>query len=211
MQRTGTTSVGRFLNEFGYRCAGWPLSKHNNWPDAWYNGNFESIFSSVDFRLANAYEDSPWWYPGFYEVLYRRFPEARFILLERDPDSWFESMIKHSRGHILGRTKIHSKLYNREREYRELLKREDFDEKRENKLGIKKTMQIAGQDEHYKAIYQNYNKAVKAFFEQQAPEALFADDLNNPDKWQNLAKFLGLSVPQSYACHEHRSSQSDES
>lgn len=203
--------MGKFLDEFGFRCAGWPLSQHNNWPDAWYHGNHESIFGSVDFRLANAYEDSPWWYPGFYEILYRRFPEARFILLERDPDSWFESMIKHSRGNILGKTKIHSKLYSRERDYRELLKREDFDEKRENKLGIKKMMTIAGQDEHYKAIYQKYNKAVKAFFEQQAPEALFADHLNNPDKWQNLAKFLGLSVPQDYACHEHRSSQSDES
>ena len=207
MQRTGTTSVGKFLREFGYRCVGWSISEKNDWSGAWYNGDYESIFSSIDFRLANAYEDNPWWYPGFYGLLYRQFPGSKFILLERDPDTWFKSMVKHSRGNTLGRTKIHCKVYNRETEYRELLKHDDFDERRENQLGTEKTMKLTGRDEHYKAIYRNYNSAVKAFFKQQAPEALYADRLDNPNKWRNLGEFLGITVSPDYARHENRSSQ----
>ena len=96
MQRNGTTSVGSFFRDFGYRRAGWPADEKNNWSESWYEGHYERIFSSIDFRAANAFEDSPWWLPGFYKILFHRFPNSKFILFTRDPDLWFESMVKHS-------------------------------------------------------------------------------------------------------------------
>lgn len=35
MQRTGTTSVERFLEDFGFQCAGWPEDERNGWSGAW--------------------------------------------------------------------------------------------------------------------------------------------------------------------------------
>ena len=121
MQRTGTTSVGKFFRDFGFRWAGWPSDQKNNWSDRWYDGAYEDIFSSEDFVNANAYENSPWWLPDFYKVLYQRFSNAKFILFTRDPDAWFASMLSHSGGEIIGKSKIHCKVYRRELEYFDLL------------------------------------------------------------------------------------------
>ena len=123
MQRTGTTSVGKFFRDFGFSWAGWPTSHRNGWGNSWYEGNYEKIFSSEDFKLTNAYEDGPWFAPDFYKVLYHRFPTAKFLLFERDPDAWFKSMLRHSGTNILGRSRNHCKLYRRELEYFDLLDR----------------------------------------------------------------------------------------
>src|SRR5690349_11662948 len=72
MQRTGTTSTGRFFRDVGYAWAGWPADERNQWSQAWYRGDFEAIFSSPEFRAANAFEDSPWFLPDFYKVLFHR-------------------------------------------------------------------------------------------------------------------------------------------
>ena len=36
---------------------GWPADEKNNWSTNWYEGAYEDIFSSVDFRSANAFEE----------------------------------------------------------------------------------------------------------------------------------------------------------
>jgi hypothetical protein len=138
MQRTGTTSVGKFFRDFGFRWAGWPADEKNDWSGAWYEGDYNRIFSSRDFRAANAFEDSPWFIPDFYKVLFQRFPNAKFILFTRDPDAWFESMVKHSGGNIIGRSKIHCKVYRREQEYFDLLHSVRLMKRSKTKFTLKK-------------------------------------------------------------------------
>jgi hypothetical protein len=89
MQRTGTTLVGRFFRDFGFRWVGWPADKTNEWSGSWYEVDRERIFSSTDFKTANAFEDSPWFLPDFYKILFRQFSKAKFILFTRDPDVGF--------------------------------------------------------------------------------------------------------------------------
>ena len=140
MQRTGTSSVGKFFRDFGFAWAGWPADRRNSWSLSWYEGNYEKIFNSLEFKMTNAYEDSPWFLPGFYKVLFHRFPDAKFILFTREPDGWFKSMLKHSQGSVLGRAKVHCKIYRRELEYFELLNSGLFDEEKEDKKHVGKTM-----------------------------------------------------------------------
>jgi hypothetical protein len=59
MQRTGTTSVGKFFRDFGFRWAGWPADEKNDWSMSCYEGDCEVIFRSEDFIKADAFEDSP--------------------------------------------------------------------------------------------------------------------------------------------------------
>jgi len=205
MQRTGTTSVGKFFRDFGFSWAGWPANRDNDWSGSWYEGDYERIFSSEDFRLANAYEDGPWFLPGFYKVLYHRFPEAKFILFTRDPDKWFQSMIKHSGGDVLGRSRIHCKVYRREPAYFDLLSAGLIDEVKENQIESVKTMKLIEHAEHYKMIYRLHNIEVKDFFHRRAPHALHIGSLDDPEKWPRVGEFLGIQVPGGYTSHENAS------
>lgn len=207
MQRTGTTSVEKFLEDYGFYCAGWPEDKRNGWSDAWYDGDFESIFSSADFRRSDAFADSPWWLPRFYRVLYNHFPNSKFILFERNEEDWFQSMVRHSEGDIIGRAKIHCKIYRREIEYFEMIKEGKIDESIENNWHSNKTMDIAEYGEHYKKIYRLHNLEVKNFFQRQAPDALHVGRLEDPNKWQKLGDFLGVEVPSEYSVHANRSEE----
>lgn len=205
MQRTGTTSVGKFFRDFGFRWAGWTTDERNDWSGAWYEGDYEKIFSSIDFKTASAFEDSPWFMPGFYRVLFNRFPGAKFILLTRDPDDWFQSMVRHSGGNVVGRSRIHCKIYRREQEYFDLVRSGAIDELSENQIHSEKVMKLTGQAEHYKAVYRLHSIEVQDFFGRHAPESLHVGELEDPDKWQKLGKFLGIEVPADYQSHEKSS------
>ncbi len=205
MQRTGTTSVGKFFRDFGFRWSGWPSDRKNDWSGSWYDGDYEKIFTSRDFRRSNAYEDSPWFMPDFYKILYHRFPGSKFILFLRNPDSWFKSMLKHSNGNIIGASRVHCKIYRRELEYLCLLKKGQIDEKMENSLEMNKTLKLIGLEEHYKEIYRLHNEEVVDFFSRHAPDALHVGQLEDPDKWNKLGAFLGVQVPAGYESHENYS------
>jgi hypothetical protein len=205
MQRTGTTSVGRFFRDFGYQWAGWPADLKNAWSISWYEGDFEAIFSSQDFRTANAFEDSPWFLPDFYKVLFNRFPNSRFVLFTRDADAWFESMVKHSNGDIVGLERNHSKIYRRELEFYELLRRGIVGDPGLEGLSLPKTMKLTGHEEHYKQLYRLHAIEVQDYFRRHAPDALFVGELEDPAKWVKLGAFLGVEVKADYESHENAS------
>jgi hypothetical protein len=197
MQRNGTTSVGKFFRDFGFRWAGWPADRDNGWSDAWYRGDFERIFLSPDFQQANAFEDSPWWLPDFYKVLFHRFPGSKFILMTRDPDAWFRSMLAHSDGNAIGDNRAHSKVYRREPEFFESLKLGLIDDLPDDSGRM---MTMIGHAEHYKNVYRLHNTEVVDFFSRFAPLDLYHGDLEDPLKWQRLGAFLGVEVPETYQC-----------
>ena len=203
MQRTGTSSVGRFFRDFGLRWAGWPSDARNGWTSAWYDGDFERIFSSPEFVAANAFEDSPWWMPDFYKVLYHRFPGARFILLTRDPESWFRSMVAHSDGHVIGDNRIHSKIYRRELEFFRLLERDPLADDEELPYDSPHRMKLLDMEEHYRSIYELHATEVIDFFRRRSPESLFTGRLEDSAVWQALGAFLGFEVPEGYRSHQN--------
>ena len=205
MQRTGTTSVGKFFIDFGFKRAAWPADDKNDWSTSWYEGDYEKIFCSIDFRKTNAYEDSPWWLPGFFKILFHRFPNSKFVLFTRDPDEWFQSMLKHSHGNIIGRSRIHCKICGRELEYFNLMDSDALDEGIENELFSEKTLKFENYSEHYKKIYRVHNLDVQDFFRRHAPKSLHVGKLEDPDKWQKLGEFLGIDVPIGYRSHQNAS------
>src|SRR5690606_35513372 len=143
-----------------------------------YNGDYEAIFSSDDFQKSNAFEDSPWWYPGFYRILYHRFPNSKFILFTRDPDAWFLSMKKHSGGNVLGQTMVHCKNYRREQEYFRLLREGKISFEDSLNFSGEKFMKLDGLDAHYKAIYELHTSEVIDFFNRNNSTALFMGKLD---------------------------------
>jgi hypothetical protein len=203
-QRTGTTSVGDFFEHFGFPTARWKDSRNSDWSKSWDDGDFESIFSSMMFRCNQVFEDSPWWHPEFYKFLYHRFPRSKFILFTRDSDSWFESMIKHSRGKNPGNTQRHCKIYRLEKEFYYRLDNDKTFKPSPN-YSIDNLLDLKGRDDHYKQIYETRNREITEFFKQKNPESLFTCKLEDPMKWVKLGEFIGLKVPSDFIIHSNRS------
>ncbi len=205
-QKTGTTSVGDFFDSFGYPTARWKHCLRNHWQVSWYEGDFESIFASKDFKNNQVFEDSPWWFPEFYKVLYHRFPDSKFILFYRDEDEWFRSMLAQSNGlSTNGITKIHAKIYQREDEFYRLVETDPLFNSL--KIDPDRKMVIKGMDEHYKSIYTRRNREVIEFFDRNNLDRLFSCNLNDKLKWQKLGEFIGIDVPENFELHSNRTTK----
>ncbi len=205
MQRSGTTSVGDFFKHFAYPTSGYSKDRSDYWSKCWYDGDFETIFKSKEFLSYQVFEDNPWWNPDFYKVLYNRFPNSKFILMYRNSDDWFNSMLSHSEGNTLGNTKRHCKIYRREIEFYDHLDyREDFNPK---ELGVDNLMKLDGLEESYKRLYELHNREVIDFFRLKDPEALFYCNLYDKNKWYKLGNFIGINVSNDFEVHSNQSNK----
>jgi len=203
MQRNGTTSVGDFFDYFGYPVSRSSDSRNNRWSMSWYNGDFESIFNSEDFKSFQVFEDDPWWLPEFYKILYHRFPNSKFILFTRDSESWFQSMLSHSKGQTLGNTKLHCKLYRRENEFYQKFETDNSFEKSLDKND--NLLSLIGHKQHYTDLYETRNKEIINFFEEHNPSRLIHCDLRDNKKWQKLGDFFDIIVPNEFNVHSNKS------
>lgn len=84
LHKTGTTSLAYFFKKLGYLVTG---------PDTHLVAQIEkNNFREVN-RFLDAYDvfqDDPWYM--IYPYLYRKFPRAKFILLERNESDWIKSV-----------------------------------------------------------------------------------------------------------------------
>jgi hypothetical protein len=88
-QKTGTTSMDRALQHFGYQVAGLfglytPIDELRR----------TYVETGLDIAAKHdAVQDTPW--PLLYRELDAAFPGSRFILTVRDTDSWYKSIASH--------------------------------------------------------------------------------------------------------------------
>ncbi len=89
--KTGTTSLKYFLEELGYKVTGPNFQKNKEEVEKIKNGNLENIHNLVD--KFDAFQDNPW--PLLYRELDSKYPNSKFILSFREPDSWFRSACRY--------------------------------------------------------------------------------------------------------------------
>ena len=112
-------------------------------------------------------------------------------------------MLRHSSGNTLGNTRIHTKVYRREKEFYNKLDQEinfipsDTD--------IDNLMTINGYDEHYKNIYNTRNREVIEFFYKNSKDNFFHCRLEDKEKWIKLGLFMGLEIPNDFDIHLNKS------
>ncbi|MEB3334199.1 MAG: sulfotransferase [Cyanobacteriota bacterium] len=187
MQRSGTTSVGDWLEAHGLPRAGHPTSARLGWSRLWAQGKQEAIFRSPEFQRAIILEDDPWWAPDYYRFLAERFPHSRFILLTRDADDWFDSLCHHSGGVNPGPTDLHARVYNRVDDLRALLAEQPALDPTTPGL-----LSLLGQRAHYTSMYGQHCDAVKDFFSSM-PGRLFTGPLGRPQTFIDLCAFVGVT------------------
>jgi hypothetical protein len=84
-QKTGTSSFGAAMRQLGFSHYGYDRDMARNLQD----GDVESCLEFASYF--NSLDDLPWSTPEFVVAHRRRFPAARYVMLERDETAWLRS------------------------------------------------------------------------------------------------------------------------
>ncbi|MEZ5571307.1 MAG: sulfotransferase [Halioglobus sp.] len=121
-----------------------------------------------------AFEDRPWNMWTMYRHAHERFPDSRFILTVRDPESWWRSTerwITFTKPTVMDRYTQHLRVHDPSKE-------------------------------SMTESYLRYNTEVQAYFA--GSGKLLVMDLEKGDGWEKLCGFLGLPVPERPFPHANR-------
>ena len=89
VKKTGTSSLGAAYRSLGYKTAGWDPVLFHEWS---ITKDHDCIIKACE--KYDAFQDGPWHGCDF-RVLDQNFPGSKFILLERDDNSWIGSLERH--------------------------------------------------------------------------------------------------------------------
>jgi hypothetical protein len=169
--KTGTSSLHRAFGMLGYRAI------HGDGAGSKHGGD-EGVslirqikagdYGLATFPLYDAFTDNP--YFTIWRQLAERFPDAKFILTERDEEEWLNSCIRYYRG-------------RRIRPMREWMFGEHADPS---------ASEAAAQA--WLAAYQNHNRSIRGHFAAH-PDRLLVMNLMKGDGWEKLCPFLGVAAP----------------
>ncbi|MGF1493582.1 MAG: sulfotransferase family protein [Microcoleaceae cyanobacterium] len=158
--KTGTSSLGQAFKLLGLRWASWNAELY----DQYQQGDYTQILETA--QNYDAFEDAPWHCVGTYKQMDQAFPNSKFILLERDLDSWVESYINHF-----------------------------SDQRNRNQIDTKYLKSdLESQQAEVAKIYLDINAERKAYFKDR-PEDLLIMNICAGEGWETLCPFLELPIP----------------
>ena len=159
LHKMGTTSMWYALSELGFESAHFILDL------CWQFLNGTVASAEILMRDNIAVSDLP--IPLMYRMLYKRFPDAKFILVTRPFEQWFKSVKAHLQGpNIIPYT--HTILYGYP------ITADDCDE------------------DLCRKVYDRHHADVAEFFSDKGN--LLTIDLDSLD-WQPICEFLGREIP----------------
>jgi len=166
--KTGTTSLAVALRKLGYRVTG---------PNGTKDPNIEKNVMPMAYDLAekfDAFQDNPW--PIIFKELDKRFPNSKFILTLRNPQSWIKSQVRH-----FGRreTPMRKWIYG---------------------VGCPE-----GNEDIYIKRFEKHNNEVMDYFRDR-PQDLLVLDLTKGDGWEKLCNFLETDIPDIPFPHANKAS-----
>lgn len=177
--KTGTTTMGRCFEALGIGPVAEPRSAHVN-----YLALSDHVLKHNDFapvldaaRYFRAFQDRPWNVGEIYQKLDQLYPSSRFILTEREPESWWRSVEQW-----LGAT--HRSDGGRLARYLDHLKVDALDKGK------------------FIAEYLAHNARIKAYFAGRTN--LLVMNLAAGDGWAELCGFLGVPAPDQPFPHANR-------
>jgi hypothetical protein len=169
--KTGTSSLGDALGMLGYRAV------HGDGGSTKHGGD-EGVamirqieagdYDLPTLALYDAFTDNP--YFTIWQQLAGRFPDAKFILTERDEAGWLGSCVRYYRG-------------RRVRPMREWMFGEHADPS-----SSEAATQI------WLAAYRNHNRSIREYFASQ-PDRLLVINVMAGDGWEKLCPFLAAEPP----------------
>jgi hypothetical protein len=182
--KTGTTSLFQALTQMGYIMGNQAVGEILG--EDIYDNRYDRLMNYC--RTADAYQDHPFFFPGFFKKLDKEFPGAKFVLSVRDDENqWFRSLCR------FWTNRISSDISRRPTE-------EDMITAPYRYIGyfcqkvkmLYPNMEFL-EDKPYKKTYLDHNADVREYFKDR-PNDLLELNVADPDSYQKLADFLGVKV-----------------
>lgn len=170
--KTGTTTLGRCFRILGYEHQSQALDLVRDLAE----GDLSAIMALAENK--QSFEDWPW--NILYAELDEVFPYSRFILTEREPESWLRS-------------------------YRNMLYKEGQASEELNEIRrILYDLPFPNvTDQQLVARYLRHNTEVHSYF-QERPDDLLVVNWANGDGWNKICAFLNCKIPSEPFPHENR-------
>ena len=166
--KTGTTSMHRALNLLGYRVKSHYGQQNKRIGREW-------LYHAIPLLNGHdAFEDMPW--PLNFKLWDELYPNAKFILTTRDPESWYRSVCKY-----FGEkpTETRKWIYGR------------------------RTSNPLKNKEHFIKTYNTHNQAVLNYFRERETKLLYFNMISG-DGWDKLCDFLDKGVPSDNFPHSNK-------
>ncbi|MBI2280246.1 MAG: hypothetical protein HYU68_06110 [Bacteroidetes bacterium] len=155
--KTGTSSLASALHVLGYKVCG----EQNKLAENLINGNIQTF---IDIAINyDGFEDDPWHL--LYKEMDEAFPNSKFILTDRDVDSWYKSCLNH--------------FY----EDTTLIRNFMYGDGRPN-----------GNEENFKNVYLKHQADVIDYFKDR-PNDFIIINFTKGEGWEKLCPFLGVEIP----------------
>ena len=172
LSKTATTSLKKALEILDYNVLGFDL----DCAKLYENDKIDDLFKIAE--KYDAFKDVPWHFLDV-DLLDSKFPNSKFILLDRDNQEWVKSMVSHwERAEILSQNTHDLGRYNKaDTNYQRWLKNPEETERR----------LIANKERKYSYI--------KRYFKGRPNDLLVMDISTDEFNWENLCNFLGRKIP----------------
>ena len=182
MNKTGTTTIKRCFETLNLTPIASPKTYTREGRQSIRDFYVDKNYSEI-LKLAEGYktfEDRPWNMWSMYRHLHKRFPDSRFVLTVRDPESWWRSTerwITVTKPHILRRYQLHLRVHQPSKE-------------------------------SMTESYLRYNDEVEQYFKNTGN--LLVMNFEKGDGWDKLCRFLDVGVPNIEFPHANRQLYSPE-
>lgn len=177
--KTGTTTLGRCFEILNLMPIAEPRSKSFQ-----FISTFKKLIDTNDYsnlieqaKYYKSFQDRPWNVWDAYKYLDQHFPNSYFVLTERDPESWWNSVNKW----LTITHKNNSEKLNRYLSH----------------LQVKEL----NKDKFIDA-YKTYNTNIKDYFKDK--DNLLIMNLEAGDEWKKLCDFLKLPIPNKQFPHANK-------
>lgn len=194
--KTGTTSIGRALQELGYKLG--DQSVGEQLMDDWAIRDFRSIIQYC--TSADAFQDLPFSIDFTYQILDFVFPNSKFILtIRNNSDEWFDSLIRFYKKLMkIDRTPTAKDMINFPYGGAGWFWRQE-----QNIFGIDEANVC--NKEIYVSHYNTHNERVLEYFKFRKNDLLVLN-LANTSAMQSLCEFLGIEYAGQVMPHLNKSS-----
>ncbi|QQX76804.1 MULTISPECIES: sulfotransferase [Aequorivita] len=180
--KTGTTSLQKFFEDHEFKVGNQPTAELLM--DDYIARRWKPILKYCE--SAEVFQDVPFSNDFLYVVLDHHFPNAKFILSERDnPEQWYNSI-----------TNFHTKLFGKDGQ---VPNKEDLQNANYRYKGFvwksffEKYGEVKGdiyKKEHLISVYEEHNKKVKHYFKNKTN--FLVVNLSQPEAIQKLADFINI-------------------
>ncbi len=191
--KTGTTSLAATLEIYGYSIPN-QLNQEMEISKQTYLGNFAPLNEFVN--KYDAFQDLPFSIDNYYIVADTLYPNSKFILTERDPEDWYNSMIRYDQKKYniedlknIKEEEINDKFHYLFEGYRKMTMQKYIAEVNNNKILF--NWKLLYDKDTYINYYIQRNNEIKKYFYNRNNNFLILD-LKKEKDTESLCNFLNI-------------------